>query len=462
MDKRIFRKLLTAVPLLFFLASCEKNDLPGGKNLSDEEIYDRIPVVLNTAYYKDIFLDGGCRLNPGIKVDGEIVNGQMPYALEKLKLSYEFFISSEDNAFATTSPLADEVQKMNDILSGSKSDPNGVLLYPDGEPRFRAVFIFGGFSTGHAELLTDAARNNVKTFFKNGGSYVGSCAGAYLAGLYSDGEERPYFNIWTGGNMIYTELNSSSTSMIFPLNSPLLRYSDFGNDGMIENVRHNGGGYMDENSAPEGTEILARFGTCPGGSTSAPYYDKVSTWAYKESDESGRLVVCGSHPEDAPSGEVLDFTNSMFSYAIDGSGCAKVKDILHDGECKSTNLIGDMQCHHFVFYLPEDASVKIELDGEPEAGLQLFLKKETFAFPENEPEYSSSMPDSMQQIITTNILESGLWFVTVRCNARIKSDPVVLNKSLDKGMYFEYSGYDKVLSGVPYSLKFNIVKGKSK
>lgn len=262
--------------------------------------------------------------------------------------------------------------------------------------------------------------------------------------------------------MIYTELNSSSTSMIFPLNSPLLRYSDFGNDGMIENVRHNGGGYMDENSAPEGTEILARFGTCPGGSTSAPYYDKVSTWAYKESDESGRLVVCGSHPEDAPSGEVLDFTNSMFSYAIDGSGCAKVKDILHDGECKSTNLIGDMQCHHFVFYLPEDASVKIELDGEPEAGLQLFLKKETFAFPENEPEYSSSMPDSMQQIITTNILESGLWFVTVRCNARIKSDPVVLNKSLDKGMYFEYSGYDKVLSGVPYSLKFNIVKGKGK
>ena len=66
------------------------------------------------------------------------------------------------------------------------------------------------------------------------------------------------------------------------------------------------------------------------------------------------------------------------------------------------------------------------------------------------------MPDSMQQKIMTNSLESGLWFVAVRCNARIKSDPVVLNKSLDKGKYFEYSGYDKVLSGVPYSLKFNI------
>lgn len=85
-------------------------------------------------------------------------------------------------------------------------------------------------------------------------------------------------------------------------------------------------------------------------------------------------------------------------------------------------------------------------------------RKDTFAFPENEPEYSSSIPDSMQQKITTNILESGLWFVAVRCNARIKSDPVVLNKALDKGKYFEYSGYDKVLSGVPYSLKFNIEK----
>ncbi|MCQ2073332.1 MAG: hypothetical protein MJY96_09460 [Bacteroidaceae bacterium] len=112
MDKRIFRKLLTAVPLLSFLASCEKNGLPGGKNLSDKEIYDRIPVVLNTAYYKDVFLDGGCCLNPGVKVYGEIVNGKMPYVLENLGLSYEFFISSEDDAFA--SPIEAEVKKMNE------------------------------------------------------------------------------------------------------------------------------------------------------------------------------------------------------------------------------------------------------------------------------------------------------------------------------------------------------------
>lgn len=458
------KKCLIAVSLVFLLVSCEKNeipDLPGEDkapvvHLSDEEIYDRIPTVMNTAYYKDVFLDGGCCLNPGVKVNGKIVNAQMPYALEKLGLSYEYFVSSEDDAFAT--PIAVEVQKMNSILSGNSSDPNGVLLYPDGEPRFRSIFIFGGSSTSHGNQLSGNARNNVKTFFCNGGSYVGSCAGAYLSGLYSDGSVRPYFNVWEGGNMIHTGLNSSSTSMTFPSDSPLLKYSDFGKDGKIEGVRHNGGGYMDENRAPAGTEILARFGTCPGGSTSAPYYNKVSAWAYKESVESGRVVVCGSHPEDASSGEVLDFTTSMFRYAMDGSGCAKVKDILHDGECKSTNVIGDRQCHHFVFYLPEDSSVTLELDGETDADLQLFLKKGSFAFPENDPEYSSVIPNSLQQIITTDILEKGLWFVAVRSNAQIKSTPVVLNKSRNKGIYFEYTGNGKLLSGEPYLLKYNINK----
>ena len=61
--------------------------------------------------------------------------------------SYEFFISSEDDAFA--SPLENEVQVMNSVISGNASDPNGVLLYPDGEPRFRFVLIFGGSSTSH-------------------------------------------------------------------------------------------------------------------------------------------------------------------------------------------------------------------------------------------------------------------------------------------------------------------------
>lgn len=459
-----YKGLLFVVPFVILFSSCEKDDIPNSNpgqgeqvvRLSDSQILAMVPQVQNTAFYKDVFLDGGCCLNPGVKVNGKVVNARMPYALDKLGLSYEFFISSEDDAFAA--PVHSEAVVMNSIIEGNPADPNGALLYPDGEPRFRAIYIFGGSSTNHGNQLSSQSRNNVNKFYRNGGSYVGSCAGAFLSGLYANGSVRPYFNIWKDGNMMHTGLNSSSTSMFLPSDSPLLKYSDFGKDGKIEGVRHNGGGYMDERTAPAGTEVLARFGTCPGGSTGAVYYNKVSTWAYKESAETGRLAVCGSHPEDASSGEVLDFTAAMFSYALDGSGCAKVKDILHDGECKSTHKIGDGQCHHFVFYLSENASVTLELYGSEDADLQLYLKKGTFAFPESDPDYSAAYPHSLQQIINTDVLEAGLWFVTVKCNAQITSTPVVLNTSNNKGKYFEYSGNLKILSGEPYLLKFNVNK----
>lgn len=444
---------------VILLASCggnehdpvEKAEMP-----SDSEIMKMIPDVQNTAFYKDVFLDGGCCLNPGVKVDGKIVNGRMPAALAKLGLTYEYFISSEDDAFAT--PVASEVTMMNSIISGNAQDPNGVLLYPDGEPRFRAIYIFGGSSPNHGKRLTTDARSKVNQFYSNGGSYVGSCAGAYLAGQYSDGSIRSYFNVWTNGNMIHTGLSSSSTWMSIPDGSPLLKYYDFGGDRRVENIRHNGGGYMDESSAPEGTEILARFGTCPNGSTSASYYNKISAWAYKASPYSGRLAVCGSHPEDANDGEVLDFTCALFEYALDGSGLAAIKSIIHDGECKSTNVLGDGQCHHYAFYLPEEETrISVELAGDAQYDLQLYIKRGTFAFPEDGPEYISVDKSSSTHTVT-DVLGQGLWFITVKCNAMVDSRPVVLNASNNKGCYFKYSGKEALLKGVPYTLKFDILK----
>ena len=41
-----------------------------------------------------------------------------------------------------------------------------------------------------------------------------------------------------------------------------------------------------------------------------------AVWAYKESATSGRLVVTGSHPEDAPSGDVLNLTADTIAVGI--------------------------------------------------------------------------------------------------------------------------------------------------
>ena len=46
-------------------------------------------------------------------------------------------------------------------------------------------------------------------------------------------------------------------------------------------------------------------------------HNEVASWAWKENDLSGRVVVTGSHPEDVISGERLEYMASMLLYAMD-------------------------------------------------------------------------------------------------------------------------------------------------
>ena len=62
-------------------------------------------------------------------------------------------------------------------------DENGILLYPDGAPRFRVVYMNGGRAKAHGGTLGEQGRKNYRMFVANGGGYVGSCAGAFIASL---------------------------------------------------------------------------------------------------------------------------------------------------------------------------------------------------------------------------------------------------------------------------------------
>lgn len=412
--------------------------------------------VPNTAFYKDIFLDGGCNLNPGVKVNGAVSNGTIPWAVKELGMSYEYFLSRNDDPFATAS--SDDRTLQASILGPTPDDPNGVLLYPDGNPRFRMYYAFGGSSGNHGTSLGATVRGYVKQFYQNGGCYAGSCAGAYLSCKYASGSALDYFNLLPGANMVATGLSSSSTYATIAKGSALLNYADFGGDMRVDNIRHNGGGYLDISRVPGGTEVLAHFGTCPGGSTSAKYYGKPHTWAYKEGAYSGRLVVCGSHPEDASSGEVLDFTKAIFQYAYEGVGNARIKGILHNGEPREMTQydnadfcpVGDLQCHHFVFYLPKKADVLLQLTGDKDYNLELYIKKGTYAFPEAEPD-AESTAKSYSQVLSAE-LESGLWYVCVRCSSTVIASSETTVPATGKGHYFKYTGNKGVLKGVPYTI----------
>ena len=129
---------------------------------------------------------------------------------------------------------------------------------------------------------------------------------------------------------------------------------------LVSGVRHNGGGYMDVNMAPEGTEVLGRFLNQKGkNSSSAGFYGQPGIWAYKESPESGRLVVTGSHPEDAPSGDILNMTASMFRYAWDGS-----KSFETDGPCRDFRVLGALYAETVqLITMKEDIKTVADLKG---------------------------------------------------------------------------------------------------
>lgn len=449
--------LLLAAAVAF---SCTREEVPAPlhvEELSEAEIMALVRTdVPNSAFYKDIFLDGGCELNPGVKENGEVVNGRLPYALKKAGIEKaEYFLATVDDVSNGWTQNDNDLQRL--IMVGNPSDANGVLLYPDGQPRFRMIYMFGGHSNPHGTTLGADGRSRVKDFYSNGGSYVGSCAGAFLAGGFADGRRRSYFNILNNANMNSTDVGSSSIDMLME-SDIFSKYYGPAKGSLVSGIRHNGGGYLDTGLAPEGTEVIALFKNQAGhDSSKRQFYDQPSIWAYKASDYSGRLVVTGSHPEDAPSGDILNLTASMFRYAWDGVGRAFVKDVLRSGDLIPVSPgIGDLQCHHFVLCPAAEVSgltIKVEFAGDYD--MQVFLKRDSFAFPDADPDYSATVSSDGECVLTAGPLEKGLWYVTVRCATTVDAKEIVTVPSAGLGHWFSYSGRTDVLNGVPYSIQAN-------
>lgn len=106
--------------------------------------------VPNESYYKDIFLDAGYALTDRIYLP----------AAAYLGLSMEYFSSS----------LVADTVLQNQIIGGDSQDINGRLLYPDGQPRYKMLFVVGGDSKTHAKSLREQTRERMKDYYYGGGS----------------------------------------------------------------------------------------------------------------------------------------------------------------------------------------------------------------------------------------------------------------------------------------------------
>jgi len=400
-------------------------------------------------YYKDIFMDGGIKLNSMKRLP----------AADLLSLTIEYYASTRYTS--TYPPTYEDTLNQDKLIIGSRQDVNGILLYPDGQPRFRIIYVNGGIATSHGESLGEKGRERVRSFVSAGGSYVGTCAGAFLTatGTIKADTIYPrdnYLGIWPGIAKA-TRLTKSSTGMFIENNSPLLQYYDFGGDMYIDSIRHNGGCHAyEEEQYPDKTEILLRYDH-PPQEGKRDIHKKISAWAYKENDYTGRVIAIGSHPEAITYGERLELMAAMIKYALDGKGKQRVKDTLKNGErrkmYKSTydndpdsTMIGDKQYHHFMVKIPRKAkNISVTLKGALGYDLFLYMKKDDFAFREDSDFKDISL--GAEKSMYFNELEAGTWYLSVECSSTVE---IVKTE-----WGYEYIGNTSILNGVPYSILVN-------
>ncbi len=398
--------------------------------------------VPDKAFYKDVFMDGGLALSS---------NKNMP-SLKVLGLTHEYIgvgKSTEENK---------SIQ--NSLICGNEDDANGVLLYPDGEPRFRMIYVNGGGADGHGRSIEYAGRQNLKQFVDNGGCYVGSCAGAYLIGTsYDHIHSGGYIGIWPG----FVDGTSTPTwkvGYIIPEGSPLRKYSDFGGDFYVDSVSHHNGPFFKHYQQIPGTEVLA-INDYPA----YKFHGHPSVIAYKENCFKGRLIPIGGHPEMVKKGEKLELMCDIVRYALEGQGCAKAKAILSNGELrrmtKSTKdedpahtKIGDKQCHHFVFALPKKArNIVVHLESIDDYELSLRLANGTFAFKED-AQYAAEGKDAVKEL-RFDELPAGTWYIGVQCESTVETKEL--------GDHVEYSNTG-ILNGAAYSISVkwdNVATGRA-
>lgn len=419
-------------------------------------------------FYKDLFMDSGVPLNS---------YDDLP-AAKLMNLSMERVCNMSKSAAKATEY---EKQIVADTFAGTDVDENGVLLYPDGAPRFKIIYMNGGQASAHAKFLTPQGVRNIRTFYANGGSYVGTCAGAYITSKgvvgplkdkngnkIKDGRKIKeelkateyaakdvYLGIWPG-YVTGTTLSSSYTGVKLEKKSKLLDYYDFGGDRVIDSVRHNGGCFMSTYRMPAGTEILGRF---IADTMTRPrirfIHDEVNCWAYKADAKSGRLVVTGSHPERMITGDRIEMFTSMFKYALAGQGEPQVKAALVSGEAREMTLgtkdnkpeftaIGDKQYHHFTIDVPKGTkSVTVDLKsvtGRADYDLFLYAACGKFAF--NDQANWFNVLNGVDKTLVIDNPKAGKLYISVFCDTTVD---VIDTKYGEK-----YTGRVDVLNGVPY------------
>ncbi len=391
-------------------------------------------------FYKDLFIDSGPSI---LSMAGRSHANHLGWHWEEF--------SSFDN---------DQTRaRFTKIMAGTEDDTNGILLFPDGKPRFRMMMIAAadgaemgaswiGGGGRHIKALEqsgfDQNQNGItriQQFVRAGGGYAGFCAGFLMTddlGLVNG----------SGQHHINYPLESFTAT---------LTSSHFGMD--LPYTLQLGGGYYHDADLIPGLTLAGKFKLKSGNHYE--YYPALWTYEHPDFPDSGHLVLSGGHPEQSPATNSNAFMAKLLTYAVAGNHEPELKTTLENGsswgvyeETGSPDLahikIGDGQYHHYRFDVPaadEGKTLRITLTQDerdvPSSDLHLFLNQGQYAFNAEGYNLVKDLSPGFEKVMILENVTEGAWYLSVK--GATYPDPFEQNAT-------EYTANRHVLNGVGYTL----------
>lgn len=329
----------------------------------------------------------------------------------------------------------EEITQAEQVRGNNAYDIDGVLLYPDGSPRYGVIILGGGsakrYYNGcctaddpmrdliiHGTGLGDAGRQELRSFVGNGGAYVGMCGGAYFSSYKNDVNDwgvGRYLNLWPGitNNDHGGRLDSDHLLSSHELNSQF--------NQRIKQVYFNGG--CDFQTGVSNTSYVASFTEPWYGydHLASNFNGKKAILAHDKgpSDPTGRVVISCSHPEVNNSSDYplnqrsREYFKRMITYALEKKPPISSQTLVDGTRVTPDYPVGDDQFHYYYINLPSGSELIVELsDGSsPGGNNDLYLRKGDY--PTLDTYDHRSMDSGPSETITVPSASADMWFIGV-------------------------------------------------
>lgn len=364
------------------------------------------PYPFSEGYYKEMFINRG----PGINSSDTKLHA------ENLGWRYDRLWLGNDE---------EKRNRFFDLVAGRDEDRNGILLFPDGSPRYRIMTVGGadsdhtGFIGGiqgplmernHPFLNHEAGNFVLKEFIAGGAGYAGFCAGMQLLddfGLVPQNIDPYSYPTPPGGELseFYGQYTHFNTGIVLP------------------SVKQAGGTWVFQEHLYDGLQRVAditvdwdELGTLTFG----------ASWVYINPlvPDAGTVFMSGVHPEmGGDSGSVNYVSDELKRTIARNHDPVLKKDLVNGidheaydetfaGDWEKTK-IGDGQYHHYRVTLPSGQKyLRVELIGETDFDYHLFLHKGDYAFDSYYTKHDTTT--GFSKTLTFDDPGPGEWYISVK------------------------------------------------